>query len=105
MTKTTRSNKISQFLIIKKEKEENFGEGNGIITYKLSNGFGKEVVVAAMGGGEGRSCGFEVEVRQYFPIGQWFQKQLFREFFLEKSRSEDGEDRGEADLEGEYEKD
>ena len=95
MTKTTRSNKISQFLIIKKEKEENFGEGNGIITYKLSNGFGKEVVVAAMGGGERRSCGFEVEVRQYFPIGQWFQK----------NRSEDGEDCGEADLEGEYEKD
>ena len=103
MTKTTRSNKISQFLIIK-EEAENRGEGNGIITYKLSNGFGKEVVVAAMGGGERRSCGFEVEVRQYFPIGQWFQKQLFREFFLE-NRSEDSEDCGEADLEGEYEKD
>ena len=104
MTKSTRSNKISQFLIIKKEKE-NRGEGNGIITYKLSNGFGKEVVVAAMGGGERRSFGFEVEVPQYFPIGQWFQKQLFREFFLEKNRSEGDEDRGEADLEGEYEKD
>ena len=37
-------------------------EGNGIITYKLSNGFGKEVVVAAMGGGEWRSCGLLAKI-------------------------------------------
>lgn len=59
--------------------------------------------MVAIGAGERkrRSSGFKVEVRQYFPIGQWFQKQLLREFFFMENRSEG--DCGEADLEGKYE--
>lgn len=74
-------------------------------TYQLSNGFGEEVVVAAMGVGERRrSSAFEMEMRQYFPIRQGSQQQLLRELFFtffSENRSEG--DCGEENLEEKYE--
>lgn len=74
-------------------------------TYQLSNGFGEEVVVAAIGVGVGerrRSSAFEMEMRQYFPIRQGSEQQLLRELFFSENRSEG--DCGEENLEEEYEK-
>ena len=50
-------------------------------TYQLSDGFGEEAVVAAIGRGR-RSSGLEAEVSENLPIRKRPQNQLLRELFL-----------------------
>lgn len=87
----------------RRERERERKDRGGVgAYYELSDGFGEEAVVAAVGGSSG-SSGLEVEVGQHPAIGQRLQQQLLREIFSSssslgrrRSRSKCGGGGGEA---------